>query len=202
MSSGELEFEQIHAAFRPRIHRYLARMVGDYEAEDLTQDVFVKVSQALKAFRGECELSTWIYRIAANAALDRLRKPSFKRTVETCGAEPAALEDESGEDGKAGTDEKTPLVEQQVYRKEMNDCIQSFVNRLPEAYRTVLVLSEFEGLSNNEIAEILGVALDTVKIRLHRAREKLKEQLAAHCGYEWVEGNEFVPELKLSDLDL
>jgi RNA polymerase sigma-70 factor (ECF subfamily) len=79
----------------------------------------------------------------------------------------------------------------------MNDCILNYVNNLPEAYRTVLVLSEFEDLSNKAIAEILGVTLNSVKIRLHRARERLKEQLAVNCGSEWVEGNEFVPELKL-----
>jgi RNA polymerase sigma-70 factor (ECF subfamily) len=78
----------------------------------------------------------------------------------------------------------------------MNDCIQSFIYRLPEAYRTVLVLSEFEGLRNNEIAEILGITLDTVKIRLHRARASLKRELTTRCDSYWVEGNEFVPELK------
>src|SRR3989337_1877517 len=200
MRSAMLEFEQIHAAFRARIHRYLLRMVGEYEAEDLTQEVFVKVSQALKTFRGEAELSTWIYRIATNAALDRLRSPSFRQTVQN----PSL--GRLNEAGKSEMDvrndwmgEKMPLVEQQVFRQEMNDCILDFIEKLPENYRTALVLSEFEGLSNNEIAEILGVTLETVKIRLHRAREKLKNELAANCDSSWVEGNEFVPELKRID---
>ncbi len=81
----------------------------------------------------------------------------------------------------------------------MNECILGFVNSLPETYRTVLVLSEFEDLSNNVIADILGVTLNTVKIRLHRAREKLMVMLSQNCGSEWVENNEFVPELKRSD---
>ncbi len=201
MSSGEFEFEQIHAAFRPKIHRYLVRIVGEYEAEDLTQDVFVRVSQALQTFRGESELSTWIYRIATNAAIDRLRSPSFIRTVENCTGDPAIAEGESQtRDRNAWPVDKAPMVEQQVYRKEMNDCILGFVNSLPETYRTVLVLSEFEGLSNSDIAEVVGVALDTVKIRLHRARERLKEQLAVNCGSEWIDGNEFLPELKRCDL--
>ena len=199
MSCDEVEFENIHAAFRPKIHRYLIRMVGEYEAEDLTQEVFVKVSQALKTFRGESELSTWIYRIATNAALDRLRSPSFQRTVQDYPSNPFIAEGESElDDRNAWTGEKAPLVEGQVFRKEMNDCIQDFINSLPEAYRTALVLSEFEGFRNNEIAEILGVTLDTVKIRLHRAREKLKEELEANCGPEWVAGNEYLPELKLN----
>ncbi len=202
MSSGELEFEQIHAAFRPKIHRYLIRMVGEYEAEDLTQEVFVRISQALTTFRGESELSTWIYRIATNAALDRLRSPSFQRTGQNCPSNPFIADGDSEmDDRNAWTVGKVALVEGQVFRKEMNDCIQNFINSLPEAYRMVLVLSEFEGLRNNEIAEILGVTLDTVKIRLHRARERLKEELAANCDSSWVEGNEFVPELKRPNLE-
>ena len=94
-----------------------------------------------------------------------------------------------------------PSVEPQIYRKEMNECILDFVMSLPESYRAVLVLCEFEGLNNNEIAEILGLTLGTVKIRLHRAREKIQEALAANCDSSWVDGNEFVPELKPEDLE-
>lgn len=200
MSECELDFEQIYALFRPKIHRYLIRLVGEYEAEDLTQEVFIRVSQGRETFRGESDLSTWIYRIATNAAIDRLRSPSFQRAVQKCPENPFVESDEVElQDRNAWTGEKIPLVEQQVYRKEMNDCVQGFINNLPEAYRTVLVLSEFEGLSNNAIAEILGVTLNTVKIRLHRARVKLMQELATHCGSEWVEGNEFLPELKQAD---
>ena len=189
---------------RPFDQRYAITrcMVDEYEAEDLTQEVFMRVSQALKTFRGESELSTWIYRIATNAALDRLRSPSFQRTVQNCPSNPFIMDGESEiDDRNAWTGEKAPLVEGQIYRNEMNECILDFINNLPEAYRTVLVLSEFEGLRNNEIAEILGVTLNTVKIRLHRARESLKEKLAANCDSYWVEGNEFVPELKPPNLE-
>lgn len=202
MSSNEFEFEHIHETFRLKIHRYLVRMVGECDAEDLTQEVFVKINQALKNFRGESELSTWIYRIATNAAIDLLRSPSFKKTIQNCAADSATADGESDlDDRNTWTEEKAPPVEQQVYRQEMNDCVSNYINNLPEAYRTVVVLSEFEDLSNKAIAEILGITLDTVKIRLHRAREKLKEKLAASCGSEWIEGNEFVPELKRSDLE-
>jgi RNA polymerase sigma-70 factor (ECF subfamily) len=77
----------------------------------------------------------------------------------------------------------------------MNDCIRDFVARLPENYRAVLVLSEFEGLKNAEISEILGITLDTVKIRLHRARKRLKEELETHCDPYWLVENEFAPDL-------
>ena len=197
MSSEALAFEQIYTAYRAKIYRFLVRMVGDYDAEDLTQEVFVRVSQALETFRGEAELSTWLYRIATNAAIDCLRSPSFHRIVQDCATNPT-IDDEASEiDGmNAWTSEKAIMVEQQVYWQEMNECILNFVNSLPEAYRTVLVLSEFEDLSNSAIAEILGVSVNTVKIRLHRARARLKELLATHCGSEWIDGNEFLPELK------
>ncbi len=197
MSYDELEFQKVHETFRPRIHRYLTRLVGENEAEDLTQEVFVKVAQALENFRGESTLSTWLYRIATNAALDRLRSPSFQRIAQI---ELPVDSIETGEaeieDRDVWTGDKTPSVEQQLVRKEMNECIRDFIEKLPETYRTVLVLSELEGLRNKEIAEILGVTLDTVKIRLHRAREKLKEELWTHCDSYWIEGNEFVPDLK------
>src|SRR3970040_1921946 len=122
MSCDEVEFETIYAAFRPKIHLYLIRMVGEFEAEDLTQEVFVRVNQSLKTFRGESELSTWIYRIATNAAVDKMRSPSFQRTVQNCPAELLNADEESGlADQNVWTGEKAPLVEQQVYRKEMND---------------------------------------------------------------------------------
>ena len=77
----------------------------------------------------------------------------------------------------------------------MSECILRFVEKLSENYRIALVLSEFEGLKNNEIAQIMGVSLDTVKIRLHRARERLKEELMANCDVSWVEGHECEPAL-------
>ena len=79
MVNGEVEFDEIHDAVRPKMLRYLTSVVGWRDAEDLTQEVFVKVDQALGAFRGEPQLSTWIYRIATNTALDKLRSPSFRQ---------------------------------------------------------------------------------------------------------------------------
>jgi RNA polymerase sigma-70 factor (ECF subfamily) len=196
MSCHELEFCQIHETFRPQIHRYLARMVGEPEAEDLTQEVFVKVNQALRDFRGESKLSTWLYRIATNAALDRLRSPSFQRIAQQRSVEGSTEPGEGfSEDRDSCIGQMAPSVEQQLVRKEMNDCIRDFVARLPENYRAVLVLSEFEGLKNAEISEILGITLDTVKIRLHRARKRLKEELETHCDPYWLVENEFAPDL-------
>lgn len=189
---NDLDFPNIYEAFQPKILRYLTRLVGEAEAEDLTQEVLIKVSDGLSNFRGESQLSTWIYRIATNAALDRLRSPSYKRIVQDCSTSMEAEVD----DQNAWTGEKIPLLEHQVFRKEMNECIQGFIQKLPENYRAVLILSEFEGLKDNEIAETLGISTGMVKIRLHRAREKLKEEFIAKCESYWIEENEFLPELK------
>lgn len=194
MSDGELEFQKIHDMFRPKILRYLTRLVGRHEAEDLTQEVFVKVAQALKTFRGESQLSTWIYRIATNAAVDRLRSPSFQLTTPKSFLSDSTGEDEEHKDILTG--EKPPSVEQQQIRKEMNECIRDFVENLPENYRTVVVLSELEQLKNDEIAEVLGVTLDTVKIRLHRARARLKKELETHCSFYRDERNQLACDLK------
>ncbi|MFQ5652691.1 MAG: RNA polymerase sigma factor [bacterium] len=197
MSEHKLEFDTIYETFRPGITRYLARLVGEDEAEDLTQEVFVKVNQSLKGFRGESRLSTWIYRIATNAALDRLRSASFRRTRQSRSFDGASAQDKTAiEDKDVWRDEKPLLADQQLIRKEMNACIRDFVDRLPENYKTVLVLSELEDLKNREIAQILGITIDTVKIRLHRARTKLKKELETHCSFYRDERNEFACDLK------
>jgi len=197
MDNSEPDFQTVYDAFQPRIHRYLMRLVGEGEAEDLTQEVFAKVAQALENFRGESKLSTWLYRIATNAALDRLRSPAFRRNAQIDFTDDSIETDEIEiEDRDAWTGEKTLPVEQQFVRKEMNECIRDFIERLPENYRAVLVLSEVEELSNKEISDILGITLDTVKIRLHRAKRKLREELEAHCDSYWLEDNPFVPDLR------
>lgn len=198
MDASEADFQEIYVAFQPKILRYMARMVGENEAEDLTQEVFIKISSSLEIFRGEASLSTWIYRIATNSARDKLRNSSFQRATLNSPDQLSSTCDPEIADKNVWTGEKTPLIEHQIFRKEMNDCIQGFIEKLPEDYRTVLILNEFEGLKNKEMAEILEISLAAVKIRLHRAREKLKNELRANCDSYWVENNEFLPELKRS----
>jgi RNA polymerase sigma-70 factor (ECF subfamily) len=190
MDTNHPDFHELYDEFQPKILRYMTRMLGESEAEDLTQEIFARVASSLTGFRGESQLSTWLYRIATNAALDRLRGLPKAATVQL-----AETEDDIP-DQNVWTGEDKPGVESQIYRNEMNDCIRGFIAGLPENYRTVLLLADFEGLENDQIADILDLTLDTVKIRLHRARERLKAVLAANCGPEWVEGNEFLPELR------
>jgi RNA polymerase sigma-70 factor (ECF subfamily) len=178
------DLQTIHDEFQPKIRRYLRRLVGPTDAEDLTQEVFVKVGQALPSFRGESKLSTWVYRIATNAAFDRLRSPSVRRAART----PLEL--------LPLVPETPPSVDQDLARKEMNECIRRYIDALPPAYRSALVLSEDEGLTNQQIADVLGISLDAVKIRLHRARGRLKSQLGSGCGFYRDDRNELACEPK------
>jgi RNA polymerase sigma-70 factor, ECF subfamily len=177
------QLEGIYTDFHPKIIRYLTTLVGDGEAEDLAQEVFIKAAKALPDFRGEASLSTWLYRIATNTAYDRLRSLSFRQTDQTCKSIEQFV-DIVDCDVWSGT--QAPLTEQKIVKKEMGDCILKFVARLPENYRAVLLLSYLEGFSNREIADILEITLDAVKIRLHRARTQLKEEFETRCEHYWV----------------
>lgn len=197
MKSDELEFNRIFKEYQPKILRYLTRLTGRYEAEDLSQEVFIKVESGLKNFRGESKLSTWIYRIATNTAVDRMRSPSFNYKVnDTTSPEAEQENDLDIEDKDQFTGEKTELTDQQYIRKEMNSCIRNFIESLPENYKSVVILSELEELKNHEIADILNITLDTVKIRLHRARAQLRKKLESNCSLYQNEQNELSCDLK------
>lgn len=161
-----LDFNAIYSAFYPKILRYLARLLGPEEAEDVSQDVFIKISRSLAEYRGE-GLSSWVYRIATNAAVDRKRRTTPVQFPPEDEFQPA----DQGE-----------TTEQRLIRGEMSDCVRGLIEELPDNYRTALILSEFEGLSDAEIAAIAGTSLESVKIRLHRARRRLREALVDNCN--------------------
>jgi RNA polymerase sigma-70 factor (ECF subfamily) len=179
MPDSEHDFRRLYAEHQPRIRRYLARIVGEHDAEDVTQTVFLKVSQALKDFRGESALSTWIYRIATNTATDWMRSPSFRRAIEWVPLDVGF----DGERAEHATEAhgRLPLADQALVRQEMNQCIRQVVDGLPAVYRDAITLSDIEGLKNAEIADRLGVSVDTVKIRLHRARGMLRKAMEIRC---------------------
>ncbi|MCM2357899.1 MAG: sigma-70 family RNA polymerase sigma factor [Geobacteraceae bacterium] len=183
------DFASIYREFQPRIQRYLVRFCGEADAPDLTQAVFLKVSQALDGFRGESSLATWIYRIATNTAHDHaLSSRGRQREAEL------PLEDAASPDDLLDPD--VPGADREYIRREMNACIRGIVDKLPENYRTVLLLSDFEEFTNQEIAEILGLSLDTVKIRLHRARATLRKAMECQCSLYHDERNELMCDRK------
>lgn len=194
--SRDIDFKEIFEQFHPKILHYLSRMTNPHEAEDIAQEVFDKVSRSLRNFKGESKLSTWLYRIATNAAIDRMRSSSFKRS-----SEHTSIEDITGiEDRNVWLDHNKTSTDQTVIRKEMSECIREFIDKLPSDYKTIILLSDLEGFENKEIADILQISLDTVKIRLHRARAKLKEILNEGCDFYHNEQNVFACDRKPSQI--
>ena len=191
---SERKFDDIYNEFYPKIAHYLTRLVGEYEAEDVAQTVFEKVNKNLSTFKGKSKLSTWIFRIATNAALDRLKSSSYKRTP----SGPLATVPLQSVESISMTSDKPTSPDRKVIRDEMSDCIREFVDRLPPDYRTIIILNELEGFTNNEIAGILQISLDTAKIRLHRARAKLKESLESGCDFYLDESTELACDRKQS----
>jgi RNA polymerase sigma-70 factor, ECF subfamily len=190
------EFRRIHDEYRPKVFRHLARMLGDGEAEDLTQAVMLRVSDGLAQFRGDASLSTWIYRIATNAAIDRRRSAGTGGSAGTAPEASVERGPEPGETSPAPVELRTPSTEAQALRREMSTCIRDYVERLPEKYRKLALLSELEGLRNAEIAAVLGVSVAAVKIGLHRARRRLRRDLQAGCSFSRDAGSALVCERK------
>jgi len=175
-----MEFQEIYKEFYPKIVRYLSKLTDNKDdAEDLSQDVFIKVNSGLEKFEGRSKLSTWIYKIATNTANDYFRSVAFQKgTKQTLSG---AFLEENKADKNVWTGEKANTSDQMLEKKEMKDCIKRYVDDVNLNYKTVFILSEYEGLKNQEIAEILGLSLDTVKIRIYRARTQLKKKMEKGC---------------------
>jgi RNA polymerase sigma-70 factor, ECF subfamily len=195
MASRKLEFHDIYNEFYQRVRLYLDRMIGKDEAEDLTQEVFIKIDKGLKEFKGQSKVSTWVYRVATNAALDKLQSKAYRQKKKRMSLSTKNIEADS-EDSNVLIEQNSLSAEREAVRNEMNECIREFVDKLPDNYKTVIVLSEFKDLQNQEIADILGVSLDAVKIRLHRARVRLKAEFEAGCEFYYNENNELACDRK------
>jgi RNA polymerase sigma-70 factor (ECF subfamily) len=160
---------------------YAAQLLGRDEADDVAQEVFVKVGRSLGTLADPSKLTSWIYAITLNAVRDTARKrcSSPDRFPGSLGSTREDGEGESAISRIPDTHSRTP--EETVARNEMVACYLDYVKQLPPSYHEVYVLSEFEDLSNEEIANRLSLSLGAVKIRLHRARAKLREELRRNC---------------------
>jgi RNA polymerase sigma-70 factor (ECF subfamily) len=162
-------FEELVRRYQRPISAYVYRMVGDYDcALDLTQEIFIKIYASLSRYRPEFKFSTWIYKIAHNAAIDHLRRNAGRERSINKGteSEPQQLTIES----------KGLSPEQQSEREERRTEIESVVRLLPTAYRELIVLRHSQDLTYEEIVEVTGLPLGTVKNRLFRAREMMRQQ--------------------------
>ena len=195
MDTTSLEFSDIYDQFHEKLTHYLERMVGKNHAEDLAQEVFMKINKGLKDFKGKSSLSTWVYRIATNAALDKMKSRALRESKNKVSlGDP--LEEAEPENTGILIEETSLSAEREAVRNEMNECIREFVDKLPANYRTIIILSEIKDLQNQEVADILGISLDAVKIRLHRARAKLKAEFEAGCDFYHNEDGELACDRK------
>jgi len=165
-------FEELVRRYQRPITGYVFRMLGDYESSlDVTQEVFIKVYNSLHKYSPEYKFSTWLYRIAHNAAIDHMRRNPVS---------PQSLEGENA-DGtyQIQVESGRPTPEQDHERSEWRSEIDTVVKCLPTAYRDLIVLRHSRDLSYDEIAEVTGLPLGTVKNRLFRAREMMREMFIA-----------------------
>ncbi|UCD63970.1 MAG: RNA polymerase sigma factor [Candidatus Zixiibacteriota bacterium] len=180
------DFNRIFSEHHKPVYNYVLRMVKEQSvAEELTQDVFVKIYGALADFRGDSEISTWIYRIATNACLDYFRSRPHKKSEKTdLLSSEDLLKSTLPEDRQ-----EVPAAEEELISAEMSSCVRGYIDDLPEEYRAVILLHDLQGFTNQEIAGITGATLENVKIRLHRARRKMKEVFSCKCSFYRDERN-------------
>jgi len=171
---GDIDaFEELIKNYEKKAYNIAYRIMNNEEdAKDMTQEALIKIYKSIKNFRQESTFSTWIYRIVTNVCLDELRKRKKSETI------PLEINTE-GEKGtmrfEIGADEETP---EDLYEQvELRQVIFNMINSLKEDYRTVIILRDMQGFSYEEISIILGCSLGTIKSRINRARNALKDKL-------------------------
>ena len=164
-------FDALVREFSAPLLRHLQRQVGDAAiAEDLLQETLLRASRGLAGFAGRSSLKTWLYSIASNVVVDHLRQPVRQQKI-------VAIEEAADlEDGSVALDER-------VVVDEMSVCVREVIDSLPPDYRTALILHDIEGMDGAQTAEVLGISLGATKVRIHRARARLKEALQSSCGF-------------------
>jgi RNA polymerase sigma-70 factor (ECF subfamily) len=170
-------FEDVVDELSDPLRRYLERLVGNRAtADDLLQETLLKIARALPGFEGRSSVKTWAFTIATRVATDHFRRPQSRAQM-------------------VDIDETTQVIgaetDQQLVIDEMSSCVREVIESLPEDYRTALVLHDLEGQTAAQVAEIAGCSLATAKIRIHRARRRLKQALNEECRFYRDEENVF-----------
>ena len=177
LKNGDAEaFDTLITRYSGDIYSLLCRMTGDpEEAGDLTQETFLSALKAIRSFRGEAELKTWLFRIAVNHSRNRFRWWKRRKRSET-----VSLEKEIGTGSITIADtiaDDSESPEDAVLRNERRRQLMAALNGLPEIFREAIVLCDIEGLGYEEIARVLNINVGTVKSRLARGREQLRKRL-------------------------
>jgi RNA polymerase sigma-70 factor (ECF subfamily) len=172
-------FEQLLDRYEDKIFRLAYRFVrNETEAKEVLQDTFLSIWRKLDTFKGDSQFGSWLYRVAANTALMRLR--AQRRHPEVSTEElPVGYLDNYGQLPPGG-ENWARRPDDELQSDELRHHIQSAVDALPEIYRTVFLLRDVEGLSTEETGEILGISVPTVKTRLHRARIALRDTISGY----------------------
>ena len=165
-------FEDIVEFYKDKVFQLCYRMLGDrYEAEDVAQEAFLRAYVNIHTFQMNRKFSTWLYRIATNLCIDRIRKkkPDFYLDAEVAGTEGLDMYSQIPSEGK--------LPEEELENLELKERIQLEIQKLPEKYRAAIVLKYVDELSLKEISEILHLPVGTVKTRIHRGRDALRKSM-------------------------
>ena len=177
---------QLAELYGPRIHQLALRHMKNREdAEEVTQDVLMKVYRKIGAFRGDSALSSWIYRITFNTAMSRLRAHRGERAADQ-ERDRALAARQSSDDSTARTSadpaDWSHMPDEELLRFELRRAVEAAVRELPEIYREPVILRDFEGLTTEEASTRLKVKDQTLKSRLHRGRLLLRERLQAFAS--------------------
>src|SRR3954453_20213393 len=181
-AGSETAYAWLIGEFQQPVYGLVYRIVNDpADAADTTQDVFLKVFRGMKHFHGESSLKTWIYRIALHEAANR-RRWWFRHKAKETSIEPA----ESDAPGLGETAMQVALTDhadspfESMAHREVQQRVEQELKKVPEPYRTTLILRDLEEMSYEEIAEVLEISLGTVKSRLTRGRDALRQRLAPY----------------------
>ena len=173
-------FEDLLGRYEDKVFRLANRIVrNETDAKEILQETFVSIWRKLDTFKGDSQFGSWVYRIATNAALMRLR--AHRRHPEVSTEElPIGYLDNYGQPLPTGADNWSKRPDDELQSSELRAHIQAAVDALPDIYRTVFVIRDIEGLSTEETAEALGISIPTVKTRLHRARIALRDSIGGY----------------------
>jgi len=178
-----MEFWEIYDQFYGKVRKFILALVKDeWAADDLIQETFLRIQNNLETLKDPSKLSSWIFRIAYNLCQDHFRQLKRSRKEER-------IDQEGMEDFKEALIQKGPDIQKELEQRQMGECVQDQINLLPESLRAVLILFDIMEFSHQEIADILGITVKNVKVRLHRARKKLKPILEEKCSFEKDERN-------------
>jgi RNA polymerase sigma-70 factor (ECF subfamily) len=177
LAGWEASYRELLRRYERPVFSLIYRMVRDRElAEDLTQETFVKVLNALDQYRPEYKFSSWIFKIANNAAIDHLRRREPETLSIDGGPDAVTAESIKATALQLGSQSETPLDE--IEARDLGSAIERAIGALRPEYRACIILRHIEGRPYEEIAEALGLPLGTVKTYIHRARNELRQALA------------------------